>query len=67
MTSAETAAINALTAQAAALTETCLALNAGVSKQIADAVAVSENGALVPLMSMAAHLITMQAGLVPRL
>lgn len=62
-----TEAINALTAQTAGLLEVCVALKADVTTQISNAVIASENAALIPLVTMAANLITMQALLVPRL
>lgn len=54
------ASIDALAVQTSALLETCVAMKAGVSQQISDAVAVSTNAAIIPLMSMATNLIDTQ-------
>ena len=64
MATEETTAINALTAQTSGLLDTCVALKAGVSQQITDAVTASTNAALIPLMTMATNLTSMQALLV---
>ena len=59
-----TEAINALTEQTTGLLEQCTLLKIGVSKQIADAVSVSTNAAVVPLVTMATNLIDTQTMLV---
>lgn len=56
--------IDALTTQTSALLDTCVALKAGVAQQIADAVVVSTNTAIIPLMSVAVNLINTQSLLV---
>lgn len=56
--------IDALTAQTSGLLDVCVGLKNSVAQQITDAVAVSENAAVVPLVSMASNLITTQALLV---
>ena len=56
--------IDALTVQTSALLDTCVALKAGVSQQISDAVSVSTNAAILPLMSVATNLIDTQTMLV---
>ena len=53
-------AINNLTAQTSGLLETVVALKAGVSTQISDAVAVSTNAAQIPLVTMAKNMIDTQ-------
>jgi hypothetical protein len=61
---ASTTPIEDLTAQTTDLLDACLTLKAGVATQIADAVAVSTNAAILPMMSMTAHLVTTQAWLI---
>ena len=56
--------IDALTTQTSALLDTCVSLKAEVAQQIADAVGVSTNTAIIPLMSMAVNLINTQSLLV---
>ena len=65
--SVESVAIDALTAQNTGLFEVCVSLKDNVAQLIADAVVVSENAAIVPMMSMTANLIDMQALLVTHL
>ena len=57
-------AIDALTAQTSGLLEVCVNLKDSAAQRIADAVVVSENAAIVPLISMATNLIDTQALLV---
>ena len=56
--------IDALTTQTSGLLEVCTALKNGTAKLIADAVVVSENAALIPLVTMATNLIDTQVLLV---
>ena len=58
------ASIDALTTQTSGLLEVCTSLKSSTAQIIADAVVVSENAAIVPLMSMAANLIDTQTLLV---
>lgn len=59
--SAETIAINALTDQTTTLLEACLTIKTDTSDIIADAVLVSENAAISPLISMATNTITLSS------
>ena len=59
-----TEAINALTAKTTELLDVTVALRAGVSTQIANAVTISTNAALIPLVTMARNLIDTQTLLV---
>ena len=59
--------VDALTTQTTALLEVCEYLRNSTAQRIETAVMVSENAALVPLITMASNLITTQAMLVPRL
>ena len=59
----ETAIID-LTTQTTTLLDTCVVLKNNTTQLIADAVGVSENAAIVPLMSMATNLIDTQTLLV---
>lgn len=54
-------AIDALTAETSGLLQVCVSLKNDVSQLIADAVIVSENAAVIPLISMATNLIDTQA------
>jgi len=56
--------IDALTAQTSGLLEVCVSLKDSTAQLIANAVVVSENAAIVPLMSMATNLIDTQTMLV---
>ena len=56
--------IDALTAQTSGLIEVCVSLKDSTAQLIANAVVVSENAAIVPLMSMATNLIDTQTMLV---
>ena len=56
--------VNALTSQTTALFDITLGLNGNLENRVAAAVVVSENAAIVPLVTMAAHLINTQALLV---
>lgn len=56
--------IDALTAQTSGLLDVCLSLKNSTAQMIADAVAVSTNTAIVPLISMAGNLIDTQTLLV---
>lgn len=56
--------IDALTTQTTGLLEVCVSLKNNAAQAIADAVVVSQNGALIPLISMAANLVDSQALLV---
>jgi len=58
------ASINALTTQTSELLEVCSTLKNSAAQLIADAVVVSENAAILPLMGMATNLIDTQALLV---
>ena len=59
--------IDALTAQTTALLQSSLTLKNGVAQQIADAVTASRNAALIPLVTMATNVVSMQALLIPKL
>ena len=56
--------IDALTVQTSGLLEVCVNLKSDAAKLISDAVVVSQNAAVVPLMTMAVNLIDMQTLLV---
>lgn len=56
--------IDALTTQTTSLLEVCVALKNGVAQQIADAVLVSKNAALVPLITVSTNLINTQTMLI---
>ena len=56
--------IDALTEQTSGLLDVCVDLKNSTSQLIADAVVVSQNAALVPLVSMAVNLIDTQTLLV---
>lgn len=56
--------INMLTAQTTELLDACVVLKNNTSQLISDAVAVSENAAQIPLISMAVNLIDTQTLLV---
>lgn len=56
--------IDDLTAQTSGLLEVCVNLKASTAQLIADAVLVSQNAAIVPIISMAANLIDTQTMLV---
>lgn len=56
--------IDALTTQTSSLLEVCVSLKSSTAQLISDAVIVSENAAIVPLVSMAANLIDTQTLLV---
>ena len=56
--------VDALTAQTSGLLEVCVSLKNNTAQLIADAVVVSENAAVVPLLSLAANLIDTQTMLV---
>ena len=56
--------VDALTAQTSGLLDVCLSLKNSTAQMIADAVAVSTNTAIVPLISMAGNLIDTQTLLV---
>ena len=56
--------IDALTEQTSGLLDVCVGLKNSTSQLIADAVLVSQNAALVPLVSMAVNLIDTQTLLV---
>lgn len=56
--------IDALTTQTFGLLEVCVAIKTGVKQQISDAVAVSTNAAVIPLVTMAINLIDTQTLLV---
>ena len=56
--------IDALTAQTSGLLDVCVSLKNSTAQLIADAVTVSQNAALVPLVSMAGNLIDTQTLLV---
>jgi predicted secreted protein len=58
------AAINDLTIQTTSLLDTCVGLRGATIELIADAVAISQNEALIPLAQMATNLIDTQALLV---
>jgi hypothetical protein len=57
-------AINALTIQTTGLLEACTILKDSAAQLIIDAVIVSENAAIAPLLSMATNLVDTQALLV---
>jgi len=57
-------AIIDLTTQTTGLLDTCTALRDSTSRLIADAVIVSQNAALIPLVSVTTNLIDMQTLLV---
>jgi hypothetical protein len=57
-------AIDALTLQTTDLLDVCTALKDATATQISDAVTVSENAALIPLVVMARNLIDTQTLLV---
>ena len=52
--------IDALTAQTSGLLDVCVSLKNSTAQLIADAVVVSQNAALVPLVTMASSLIDTQ-------
>lgn len=56
--------INALTEQTSFLLDVCSAINSGVIQRIEDAVEISTNAALVPLVTVATNLINTQTLLV---
>ena len=56
--------IDALTSQTSGLLEVCVGLKNSTAQQIADAVAVSTNAAVLPLLSIATNLIDTQVLLV---
>lgn len=56
--------IDALTAQTSGLLDVCVNLKDDAARLIADAVIVSENAAIIPLLSMATNLIDTQTLLV---
>ena len=56
--------IDALTEQTSGLLDVCVSLKNSTAQLIADAVVVSKNAALVPLVSMAVNLIDTQTLLV---
>lgn len=56
--------IDNLTTQTTALLDVCVALKTGVAAQIEAAVLVSQNAALVPLVTVATNLIDTQTMLV---
>lgn len=56
--------IDALTTQTSGLLEVCVNLKSSAAQLISDAVIVSENAAIVPLMTMAVNLIDTQTLLV---
>ena len=56
--------IDALTTQTSSLLDVCTNLKSSTAQLIADAVIVSENSAIVPLITMAANLIDTQTMLV---
>lgn len=56
--------VDALTAQTTELLSVCVTLKDSAATLIADAVVVSENAAILPLMKMAENLISTQALLV---
>ena len=56
--------IDALTTQTTELLDACVVLKDSTSQLIANAVIVSENAAIVPLLSMATNLIDTQSLLV---
>lgn len=58
------ASIDALTIQTSALLDVCTTLKSGVAQNISDAVLVSTNAAIIPLMQMAQNLIDTQTLLV---
>lgn len=58
------ASIDALTAQTSGLLEVCVSLKSSTAQLIADAVVVSQNAALIPLVTVASNLIDTQALLV---
>lgn len=59
--------INNLTAQTASLLDVCVSLKNGVVQQIADAVIVSRNAAIIPLITISTNLISTQALFISKL
>lgn len=56
--------INTLTTQTSELLEICVTLKNGVAQQIADAVIVSKNASVVPMITIATNLIKTQTMLI---
>ena len=59
--------INNLTAQTASLLDVVVSLKNGVVQQIADAVTISRNAAIIPLITISTNLISTQALLISKL
>lgn len=56
--------IDQLTAETTSLLDVCTNLKNGIQQQIADAVVVSENAAIVPMITIATNLINTQTMLI---
>jgi hypothetical protein len=53
--------VDELTAQTTELIDVCVSLKNGVAQQIADAVIISQNASIIPLIIVATNLIQTQA------